>query len=387
MSGIEFEEVFAEEGFGGVVDVFRRHFDEGKEVGASVVAYVGDKKVVDISRGYRDLSRSLPFTSSTPVVVFSSTKGVTAIAVHIAIEAGLISYETPIAEVWPDFAQSGKASITLGQTLSHRSGVAIIDNDSLSIEDVSGWSEVIKALEVQKPIWEPGSRHGYHLRTFGWIHGEILRRLYRRDVSSIFDELIVDPLGVDFYLKWNDRLDDSIADLSTDPSNVEVEVMIDLERKAGLSEQSISAIHGPGRLFAYDQRWNEREYRSLGMPSSSAMTSADSLARIYKGVVHGHNGKKLIGTKVLTEATKEQSRGTDFILGRETAFGMGFALAPMIGDSLPPTAFGHPGAGGSLGFGDLEASISFGYTMNKMANALIDDQRSNQIAKALYESL
>ncbi len=387
MDGSSYEEVWVDDGFGAVADVFRSHFSDGLEVGASVVAYIGDKKVVDIAGGYRDLARSLPFTSNTPATVFSSTKGITAIAIHIAIAAGLIGYETLIADVWPEFDQGGKGSITLGQTLSHRSGVAIVDNDSLSLDDVKGWKGVIEAIERQVPIWEPGSCHGYHLRTFGWIHGEVLRRLYKNDVPSIFDELIAKPLGVDLHLDWNDVLDGSIAELVTEPPQVNVETLIDLERTAGLSEYSISAIHGPGRLFAYDQRWNEKDYRSLAMPSSSAMTSASSLAKIYKGVVTGHNGVKLLQNEVIKEAICERSRGVDAILGQETAFGMGFALAPMIGDSLPPSAFGHPGAGGSLGFGDVEAGIGFGYVMNKMAGALIDDQRSNELAAALYRCI
>lgn len=387
MDGSRCEEVWVDDGFGAVADVFRRHFADGLEVGASVVAYIGDKKVVDIAGGYRDLPRSLPFTSTTPATVFSSTKGITAIAIHIAISAGLIGYETQIADMWPEFAQGGKGSVTLGQTLSHRSGVAIVDSNFLSLEDVKGWTRVIEAIERQVPIWEPGSRHGYHLRTFGWIHGEILRRLYQKDVPSIFDELIAKPLGVDLHLDWNEVLVGSIAELVTEPPQVEVESLIDLERQAGLSEYSISAVHGPGRLFAYDQRWNVADYRSLAMPSSSAMTSAHSLAKIYKGVVTGHNGVKLLRNDVIREAICERSRGVDAILGRETAFGMGFALAPMLGDSLPSSAFGHPGAGGSLGFGDIEAGIGFGYVMNKMAGALIDDQRSNELAAALYRSI
>ncbi len=387
MGEINSDSVFVEDGFGEVVDVFRSHFKDGLEVGASVVAYVGDKKVVDIAAGYRDIARSQPYTSSTPVVVFSSTKGITAIAIHIAISQGLISYETQIAEVWPSFAEAGKASITLGDTLSHRSGVAIVENDLLTLSDVQGWDLVIEALERQVPIWEPGSRHGYHLRTFGWIHGEVLRRLYNRDVPSIFNQLIAVPLGVELDLSWSQKLDGSIAEIVTDPPRVDVEVQIDLEREAGLSQYSISAIHGPGRLFAYDQRWNEVGYRSLAMPSSSAMISAETLSSIYKGVVIGHNGIRLLSDEIIKEAIRERSRGVDEILGRETAFGMGFALAPMIGESLPPSAFGHPGAGGSLGFGDLEAEVSFGYTMNKMASALINDQRSNELAAALYRCL
>ncbi|CAG4926665.1 serine hydrolase domain-containing protein [Acidithrix sp. C25] len=378
---------FVDEGFGEVADVFRRHFDENLEVGAAVVAYIGDIKVVDISRGYRDLGRTKPFTSQTPVIVFSSTKGITAIAIHVAISQGLIGYDTPISQVWPNFGDSGKASITLYDTLTHRSGVAIVDDELLSIQDVTNWDKVIAAIERQRPIWEPGSRHGYHMRTFGWIHGELLRRLYSTSVASAISETVTSPLGVSVALEWNDSLEGEIADLVTDPVAADVDQLIEMERSAGLAEVSISAFHGPGRLFAYDQRWNSLAYRSLAMPSSSAMTSALSLAQIYKGVVFGHNGVRLLSDEIVREAIIPRSRGIDEVLGVETAFGMGFALAPMLGESLPASAFGHPGAGGSLGFGDLDARIGFGYAMNRMANALIDDSRSNALAAALYRVL
>lgn len=245
---------------------------------------------------------------------------------------------------------------------------------------------VVDAVARQAPKWTPGAMHGYHLRTFGWIHGEVLRRLYGKMPAQVIREKITVPLGVEFRLDWDLELDSRLADLVTQPAQVDTARAV---AQAGgfQSALAIQAVFGPSQLFAYDQRWNTSPYRQLAMPSSSGMTSAESLATIFHATVTPHEGTRLLCDDTIRSATKERSRGVDAVLGYETAFGLGFALAPMIGETLPASGFGHGGAGGSLGIADLEAKMGFGYVMNKMSRSDELDDRSHRLATALYRCM
>jgi CubicO group peptidase (beta-lactamase class C family) len=373
-------------GFEAVADVFLRHCREGREVGAAVVAYVGGERVIALSGGTADRHRARPFLISTPIQVFSCTKGMVAIAVHRAVEAGILSYEMAIADLWPEFARASKDGITLEMTLAHRSGVAILEAD-LTLDDLMDWETVTAATAEQRPMWEPGSRHGYHLRTFGWIHGEILRRAYGKSPAQVLHDELVQPLNLDLSLVVDDALEVRLGDLVTDPPRVDVPQAVAVGRSNGVPELLLQAAFGPSQLFAYDQRWNERAYRQLAMPSSSAVCTAEALATLYHAVVSDEHGPRLLAPETVRHAIVPRSRGMDEVLGVETAFGLGFALAPMLGESLPSTAFGHPGAGGSLGFADAELELGFGYVMNRMASATEGDTRSHELASALYRCL
>lgn len=378
-------ESWVEDGYGAVADVFHNNFACGLEQGASVVAFVDERPVVRLWGGFADQEGSRPFHPDTPTQVFSCTKAITAIAVHMAVEEGLISYETPLVELWPEFGAAGKETITLADTLSHRSGVAALDVE-VDLEGIRTWHPVVEAVARQAPKWMPGARHGYHLRTFGWIHGEVLRRLYGKRPSQVVREKVADPLGAEFRLDWDCDLNTRLADLLTRPSYVDTAREV-AQAKGVQSPLAVQAIFGPSNLFAYDQRWNTSAYRQLAMPSSSGMTSAESLATIFHATVTSHEGTRLLCADTIRRATEERSRGVDEVLGYETAFGLGFALAPMIGETLPASAFGHGGAGGSLGIADLDAKMGFGYVMNRMARSDEQDDRSHRLAAALYECM
>ncbi len=384
--GMYLHEDFVVSGFEPVAELFESHFRDGREVGAALVVYAGARKVVSLSGGSADLLERRAFTTETPVQVFSCTKGFTAILVHRAVEAGLLSYEMAISELWPEFASASKQAITLEMTMSHRSGVAVLERP-LSLQDVADWETVVAATAAQRPMWRPGSKHGYHLRTFGWIHGELLRRVYGKMPARILRDELAEPLGLDLSLDVDDVRSGRLADLVTDPARVDVEQAVAAGRRAGVSELLLQAVFGPSQLFAYDQRWNEPAYRQLAMPSSSAVCSAEALATLYHSVVHNSHGEPLLRPATVRNALVVRSRGIDEVLGVDTAFGLGFALAPMLAPTLPASAFGHPGAGGSLGFADLDAQIGFGYVMNRMASATEVDTRSQELAARVYDCL
>jgi CubicO group peptidase (beta-lactamase class C family) len=372
----------------GVRDAFAENFAQGGEVGATVAATIDGKLVVDLWAGHADAARTRPWTRDTIVDVASSTKGLTTICAHRLVDAGLLDLEAPVARYWPEFAQAGKATIPVHFLLSHRAGLPAID-EPLPTEALYDWNRMTGALAAQKPWWEPGTRHGYHIFTFGYLVGEVVRRITGKSVGTYFREEVAEPLGLDCHIGLAAEHDARVAEFiaSPPPPPGQPNVLAALLKQAG---PMVEKAHlNPPWTFA-DR--NTRAWRAAEIPAGNAHTTARALARVYGALACGG---EVDGVRVLNPASIERARtvqdtGPDAVLfGLPTRFGLGFSL-PSNGvgfGAASTSAFGCPGGGGSIGFADPEARVGFGYVMNQAQDAMPPDPRALRVIDALYASL
>lgn len=376
-----------DDGFGRVADAFGSNFDRRGDVGAACCLYVDGRSVVDIWAGVADRVTGRPWTDDTLQLVFSSTKGITAIATHVLVQRGLLDLDASVATYWPAFAANGKDTISVRWVLSHRAGLADVVGD-LTIDDVLAWHPVVAAIAAQAPTWEPGTAHGYHARSFGWIMGEVIRRITGRTAGRFVRDEIAGPLDAEFWIGLPEELEPRVSRvIPPDPPS-------DPEMRA-LMEAAMSTDHllgrvmtGPSNLFQYDDRWNHRELHAAEMPSSNGISTARDLARIYSATVGPVDGIRLLEPDTLAAACIVQAEGPDRVIGVPVRYGSGFMLGDAVCPTATPATFGHSGAGGSLGCADAEAGIGFAYVMNRMKlDPTAPDLRAASILKRVYASL
>jgi CubicO group peptidase (beta-lactamase class C family) len=364
-------------GFERVVDSFVRGFEKG-ELGAAVSAYVEGRKVVDLWGGWADADRSREWTHDTIVPTYSATKGMTATCAHLLIDRGVLDVDERVATYWPQFGQAGKEKITVRMVLSHQAGlkrVTALDGTSpvvvsgmvLAPEKRFDWDTVTDAIARSAPASEPGTRWEYHGPTFGYLVGEIVRRVDGRPLDLFFREEIAGPLGADFMIAVGPEDDHRCAEAIGD--------------------------EGAGAVPAGDDPWmknghfmwvnvNSRVWRSAGDGASTGFGSADGLARVYAALA---NGGELEDVRLLhreTIAAVAQAQPLANAEGTVEAFGLGYALLWKDYPDLPVGAFGHPGSGGSLGLADPARRLSFGYVMNQMGST-----GASHLLRALYRSV
>lgn len=359
---------------------------ELSEVGAACCVYVEGRRVVDLWGGVASPDSGREWEADTPVIVFSSTKGATTVCVHLLAQRGVLDLDAPIANYWPDFAAEGKGAVPLRWALSHRAGVPAVDAP-VTLDDVVGWDRVVAAVAAQRPEWEPGSAHGYHARSFGWILGEVVRRVTGRSIGRFFAEEVTGPLGLDWWIGLPPAVEPRIATMLGPEPPADPAVRELMNQMMGPGTLLGRVMSGPSGLFAYDDRWNTPPFLAAEMPSSNGVASARAIAHMYAATIGEVDGVRLLDAATADLARSVQSDDIDRVLGVPTRFGLGFALTPVLGASCPPSAFGHPGAGGSLGFADPERGVAFGYVMNRMKLGVAGDERSEGLVRAVYESL
>lgn len=372
-------------GFESVVGAFESNFEDQDEVGAALCVYVDGQAVLDVWAGWADREAQRPWQRDTSAVVFSTTKGVAAICVHLLLERGLLDLDAPIAAYWPEFAAAGKAKLPLRWMLSHRLGLPIVEAD-LSRAEVFAHDPVARALAAQAPSWPPGSKHGYHVRTYGWMLAEIVRRVTGLTIGAFLAREVAAPLGLDFHIGLPASEEERVAKLymaplPTDPTQLEI-----IERFMGPGTLMNRAFNQPGDL-AYGEVWNTRDLHAAEIPSSNGIGTARALARLYASCVGSVDGVRTLRPETVERAVQLQSEGRDKVLLIPTTFALGFMLPPSLGLDCPTSCFGHPGAGGSLAFADTERRVSFAYVMNQMKLGLTGDDRSRRIVAALYRTL
>ena len=371
--------------FAPVEDAFRANFEDQGEVGAALSIYLRGEKVVDLWGGVADRESGRPWSEDTLALVFSATKGVTAACIHLLVERGVLDLDAPIARYWPEFAVADKDRVLLRHVLSHRAGLPVVEAE-LSRAEVLAWEPVVKAIAAQTPRWEPGSRHGYHVRTFGWILGEVVRRVTGVTLGQFFAREIARPLALELYIGLPGALEPRVASLimpapPTDPAQLEL-----IERFMGPGSLMERGFNHPGDL-AYGPAWNSREIHAAEIPSSNGITTARALARFYSALIGEVDGTRVLRPETVAVASSEQSNGPDALLLLPTRFALGFMLPPALNPECGPGGFGHPGAGGSLAFADPETGVSFAYVMNQLKFALGADERPVRLVRALYRSL
>ena len=364
-----------------VRDAFVANFTDRNEVGAAVCVYRDGVPVVDLWGGLADPVSGRPWTSDTIVLVYSMTKGVSAVCVNLLIERGLLDPDAPVAQYWPEFAANGKGDIPLRWILSHQAGLAVIDAD-VTLEQALSWTPVVDALAAQAPNWEPGTAHGYHLRSFGWLLGEIVRRVDGRTIGAFFAEEVAAPLGLDFWIGLPEAQEPRVATLVPPPPE-----FADLIR--GLPDDLMlgKATTGPSGLFMYDDMWNRRELRACELPSSNGVGDARSVARLYASLLGEVDGVRTLQESTVAAASVCHVRGPDRVILVDTAFGLGFMLPPALPAAVGPRAFGHGGAGGSISFADPDVGLALSYAMNHLRFEMDGDPRGETLAAAAYACL
>ena len=370
-----------DERFGGVADAFRANFSEHGEVGAAVCVYADGRPVVDLWGGIADRESGRPWERDTIVLVYSCTKGVSAVCANLLIERSELEPEAPVARYWPEFAQNGKADIPVKWVLSHQAGLATVDHP-LTLEECLAWEPVIHAIEQQAPIWEPGTAHGYHMRTYGWLVGEIVRRITGRTIGTFFAEEIAAPLGLDFWIGLPEREEHRVAPIIP-PSESLRELMASLGDDFLLGR----VISAPSGHFHYDEMWNTRELHEAELPSSNGIGNARSLARLYASLIGEVDGVRTLAPGTVARAATPLVRGKDAVILVETSYGLGFMLPPSLSNHAGPASFGHAGAGGSLAFADPDRGISIAYVMNEMRFDMAGDPRSEGLVEAAYRAV
>jgi CubicO group peptidase (beta-lactamase class C family) len=376
---------WTEPAFEPVVGAFVENFERRRDVGAACSVYVDGRPVVDIWGGVADLAGRRPWSPDTLAVVFSTTKGATAICAHILVQRGKIDVDVPVARYWPEFSAAGKERITVRQVLGHRAGLAHVDGD-LTLDEVLAWDPVVDAIAAQRPNWEPGTAHGYHMRSFGWIVGEIIRRVDGRSPGRFFADEVAAPLDLDFWIGLPESEEPRVATMVPPEQPADPEARALVEQLSGPDTFLGKVMAGPSGLFAYDDMWNTRPLHAAELPSSNGIADARSVARMYAATTGDVDGVRVLDADTVGAACAVQSDGPDKVIMYPMRFGLGFILPPGLGPT-GPRAFGHAGAGGSLGFADPDHKLGFGYVMSRMELGPNAPERASALVDSVYECL
>ncbi|HWA89599.1 MAG TPA: serine hydrolase domain-containing protein [Rhizomicrobium sp.] len=354
-------------------DAFAQNFAARGEPGAAVALSIDGRVVADLWGGWRDAARHEPWQRDTIVNFFSVSKALCAIAVLRLVERGKVDLDAPVARLWPDFAQAGKEAVTLRQILSHRAGLPAIA-EKLPDGAALDWTCMTNALARQAPWWAPGSAHGYHVNTFGFLVGEIVRRASGRSIGTMLREDIAGPLGADVHIGLPARAHARTAEFlwPEGPSSPGMPNADEAMR--------FNAYWNPPGLSG--GAWvNRPAWRLAEVPSTNGHGNARGIAAVYAGL------DRLLQPETLAAATVEHAVGHDLINQRPSRFGLGFQLTQPERPLGPnPGAFGHFGAGGSLGFCDRQAGVAFGYVTNDMGPRW-QNPRNKALIDAVYACL
>jgi CubicO group peptidase (beta-lactamase class C family) len=364
------------DGFGAVADAFERNFSEMGELGAAFSLYVDGEVKADLWAGVADKRTGRPWEQDTLQLVFSTTKGAAAICVARLVESGVISYDDAVAQYWPEFAENGKGEVTIAQMMSHQAGLPYATAE-LSFDDLMAVTPVVEALAAQAPLWEPGTRHGYHAATYGWLAGELVRRVDGRSLGTYFADEIAGPLGLDFWIGLPESEEPRVSRLEQAPPPTDPEAFALMMKMAGPGTMGFNALLMSGVLMAGPaDPFNTRVVHATEMPAANGITTARSLARMYAATVADVDGVRLLDASTVQAASSEAVNGPDACLVLPTRFGMGFMLDGEFAPMLSESSFGHAGAGGSLGYADPDAKVGYGYVMNQMTGGIAGDQRT-----------
>ena len=378
-------------GFEGVRDAFAKNFADGLEVGAAFSAYHDGKKVVDLWGGIADPATNRPWTENTIELVFSTTKGATAMCANKLAQEGKLDVDAPVAQYWPEFAAHNKDTIPVSFLLSHQAGLAWVDTE-MTLDQALSWDPVVDALAEQVPHWEPGSQHGYHALTYGWLVGEVVRRVTGMSVGTYFHNEIAVPLGLDFWIGLPPSEEPRVAVLQeglADPALVEdPEVKAFVDAVMGPDTMLGKALFAPGGAFRMPDVWNMPSVHQAEVPAANGIGDARSLARLYASCIGAVDGFRLLSEDQLKRATTQLTSGPNKVLmDLDIQFGLGFMTRSEFIPLGGPRAFGHFGAGGSVGWADPDAGLAFGYVMNRMDMGLAGDTRSYNLVNACLSAV
>ncbi|RCV53307.1 serine hydrolase domain-containing protein [Marinitenerispora sediminis] len=378
--------------FARVRRVFENNFARDLETGAAISVYVGDEPVVDLWGGLADHRTGRAWERDTPCLAFSCTKALTAAAALRVAERGGHDLSAPVASWWPEFGTAGKERTTGEHLLSHQAGLPVFDRP-VSVAEAADPAAMADLLAAQRPRWEPGTAHGYHTFSYGWLAGEIVRRLDGRSVGAYVAEEIAGPLGLDLWIGAPDDVIDRAARLTAGPGRGGAPA----QAPAGGPVAALArAARDPGSLLsrslaapdvdALPGRFNSREVLAAGWPAAGVLTSAAALAGFYRDLLAG----RIVSPGTLRDAITPRVTGPDRVMVLDSSFGLGF-MRPSLVFAVPraawPGAFGHTGSGGSIGLADVEHGVAIAYVMNRTGTELSGGTRAMRLVKAVYDSL
>jgi CubicO group peptidase (beta-lactamase class C family) len=378
-------------GFEPVRDAFAANFERHGDVGAAFSLYRDGRKLVDLWGGSADNRTGKPWVEDTTELVFSTTKGATAACAHILAQRGELDFDAPVSDYWPEFKAEGKGALPVRWLLSHRAGLPVLDA-RLTAEEALAWEPMVAALAAQRPVWEPGTEHGYHAMTFGWLVGEVVHRISGRTVGRFFDDEIARPLGLDFWIglpeEHEHRVGRLIAMPRPEPADVDLASLPDAFRPAAEAFLDPSSLTNRAlSMTSPPLDFNSRAVHAAEVPAANGICTARSLARFYAGLIGEVDGVRVLTPETVANATVEQSVGPDRILFVPTRIGLGYFLPSPFSPLGGPTSFGHAGMGGSLGFADPATGIAFGYVMNRMQQNVAGDTRTLALIDAARASI
>ncbi len=370
---------------------FEENFAMGLECGAALSVWIDGTECLSLHGGFQDPKRLVPWTDDTLVLVWSATKGPASACVVHAMEQAGVSISTTVSEFWPAFAANGKSGITIADVLSHRAGLAALSDRAIRFDDHQA---VAEALAAQKPLWDPGSAHGYSPRVFGYLLDEICRRISGIPIGEYWRKNFADPMGLDFWIGLSDS--ERVAQMLPPRLTASPGEKTAFERAfAEPGSLTNSAFSTPAGLLSASAM-NKPEIRAGSYPAFGGIGSAPALAKFYGMLACGGSweGNIFFSSDSMKLLQTRTSDGLDLVLQRETAFSAGFMMDPMAeGQKIReifgphPTAFGHPGAGGSLAFADPVHRLGFAYVMNQMEPGAMPRERTLRLVRSLYSGL
>lgn len=393
-------------GFEAVADAFDGNFADGLEIGAACAVHLDGRLVVDIWAGMADPGAGAPWRDDTVAGVFSASKGVAALCAAVLAQRGDLDLDRPVADYWPEFAAGGKEHVTVRTLLNHQAGLPAFDR-MLTRDEIMARDPVVAALAEQVPFWAPGTTHGYHALTFGWLVGELVRRVDGRLLGDFLAEEVAAPLSADVWIGFPVEEHGRLARLipaappqpageppAIDPAMLE---MITAMGAAMADPQSMTSraftlngalVEDPPDPDAPRDVEGEKRYYATEMASVNGVMNARALARLYGACVGEVDGVRLLEGDLVEQVLKSTTTGKDAVLFVPTSIGLGFwrptGASPMFG----PSSFGHPGMGGSIGLADPDTGVGFGYVMNKLnTSGMLGEPRKRRLLDALATCL
>ena len=382
---------FADQDYGRVVAAFIANFVERHDLGAACAIYVDGRTVVDLWGGIADRRTGRPWEENTAAVIFSVSKGILAICAYVLAQQRRLDLDAPLARYWPEFAAHGKAVITVRQAMSHRAGIPCFDID-LTKEEVLAWDPVIRALEEQRPLFPPNAGHFYHAMTYGWLVGEVIRRITGLSPGAFFRTAIGDPLEVRAWIGLPDSARPDVAWMEAPLPDEDSDAAREAARLAATNDcvqRSVSL----GKAFAFPAdgdyvTFNDPAIQSAEIPGANGIATPRSLARLYAACLTDLGEGRLLTDSSIDDACVVLSAGPHLsgMPDDGSRWGTGFQLSsPPSQPMLGPRSFGHAGAGGQLAFADPEHGVGFAYLSNQMGG--YGDARARELTLALRSAL
>lgn len=381
-------------GFEPVAEAFTKNFTDRREVGAACAVYHRGEKVVDLWGGYRNKETQEPWEEDTMLMFFSTTKGVSAMTMAVALSRGLFELDKPIAHYWPEFGQNGKERITVRQLLAHQAGL-IFPDQNLTIAEMANPDTVAAIMARQKPGWDPGTRHGYHAITLGWYQSELIRRTdpEHRTLGQFLRDNVVRPLGLEFYIGLPESVPASrVADFDWTRKQEYFAILRNYPLKVILSMMKSDApLRRAIMVMEMPKGTDWRPLHRVEVPSATGVGEVRAIAHMYG--VFATGGAELGITPAVMQELKRPAQapsgGTvDTVIGMETGFSMGF-MKPcrFLRFGTDDSVFGTPGFGGSFGFADPVAQLGFAYACNSIGFHPASDPREKALRDAVYQCI